>query len=307
MENDLMHIPIEELLCNPKFYASEFTCNDLLSALTSCTNEDKARKEAIKKILTLQHYMFWSVSDSDFTLDSVLNKFFSNSYPFSIKDSLIREGVKNEDLESRFKMRLLKACTLVIENNKLSDEVRSFFDELCIDINNIYFLNKLKNDLILEFGYFYDVESNKFAVFPEIDKLEFWRWKIRFDELIQKRLNKSERFIWKNVLSWCSAFWDTVNYRFFWDDVVLYEEWDDYVPIDSFCTIELNNSNSVAGNIGEDLADVDLEEMYDNWDRFIVVKSTYKEKFYIDDMPLYGWFVDVYSIKTKRIYRVLSW
>lgn len=183
----------------------------------------------------------------------------------------------------------------------------SFAGEFGIDLDNIYFLNKLKNDLILEFGYFYDVESNKFAVFPEIDKLEFWRWKIRFDELIQKRLNKSERFIWKNVLSWCSAFWDTVNYRFFWDDVVLYEEWDDYVPIDSFCTIELNNSNSVAGNIGEDLADVDLEEMYDNWDRFIVVKSTYKEKFYIDDMPLYGWFVDVYSIKTKKIYRVLSW
>jgi len=307
MEKKLLKIPVENLLCNPKTYASEFTCDELLGALMSCTEKDEDRKVAIKKILILQSEMPWSVSDSDFTLDSILNKFFSNSNPFSIKGSLIRDGVKTEDLESKFKMMLLKACTLVVENKTVSDDIISFFNELDVDRTNVYFLNKIKNDLVLEFGYFYDIENSEFAVLPEIDKLEFWRWKIRFDELVQKRLDKAERFIWKDVLSWCSDFWDTMNYRFFWDDVVLYEEWDDYVPIDSFCTIDLDLWCSVDGDMAENLADIDLEEMYDSWDHFIVVKSTYKEKFCVDDVPFYCWFVDIYSVKTKKTYRVLSW
>lgn len=307
MEIDLKNISVENLLCNSRLYAVQFTSDELLDALISCNKFDEKRKEAIKKILALQSETSWFISDSNFTLDSILNKFFSKTDSFSIKDNLVRDGVRTEDLESRFKMMLLKACTLVVENKTVSDDIISFFNELDVDINNVYFLNKIKNDLVLEFGYFYDVRINKFVTFSDDDKVDLWRLKIRFEDLLQKRLENSERYLWKDVLSWCSAFWDTMNYKFFWDDVVLYEEWDDFIPIDSFCTIDLDLWCSVDGDMSENLADVDLEEMYNNWDRFIVVKSTYKEKFCIDDTPFYCWFVDVYSVKTKKTYRVLSW
>lgn len=307
MDIDLKNLSVEELLCDVRLYASQCTCDELLDALMRCTESDENRKKAIIKILDMQSKMSLSILDSELSLDTILNRFFSNSNYSSIKSNLIKDGVEKDELESRFKMMLLKACTLVVESNKISDEVRCFFEELWIDTDNIYFLNKLKNDLILEFWYFYDVSNNVFAVITETDKLEFWRLKIRFDELVQKRLKNYDRFIWKKNLSWCSAFWDKIYYKFFWDDVVLYEEGDDFIPIDNFCTIDLDLWCPVDGNIDEILADVDLEEMYNNWDRFIVVKSTYKGQFCTSDNSFPCWFVNVYSVNTKKSYRVLSW
>jgi hypothetical protein len=195
MEIDLKDISVDNLLCDSRLYASQFSSDELLDALVSCNKFDEDRKDAIKKILALQSEISLDVSDAELSLDAILNRFFSKSDSFSIKDNLIRDGIKNEDLESRFKMMLLKACTLVVENKTVSGDIISFFNELDVDIDNVYFLNKIKNDLVLEFGYFYDVKSDKFVMFSDDDKIDLWRLKIRFDDLLQKRLENSKRYL----------------------------------------------------------------------------------------------------------------
>jgi hypothetical protein len=51
---------------------------------------------------------------------------------------------------------------------------------------------------------------------------------------------------------------------------------------------------------------VDILNMYKSGDRFMVVKATYKDKELSDGEYINCWYVDVYSEKTKKIYRVLS-
>ena len=51
---------------------------------------------------------------------------------------------------------------------------------------------------------------------------------------------------------------------------------------------------------------IDIIDMYKNGDRFMVVKATYKGKELSDGEYINCWYVDVYSEKTKKIYRVLS-
>lgn len=310
LELDLKNIPVSDLENNLRLYASKFTMDELLYVFGLC-NDDNDRKNAIIKILEIKWEMSRDISDSEMSLNWLLNKFFSGNS--SIKDGLLSEGVKDEDLESRFKLALLKFCTFVVEQTPLTDEMISFAGEFGIDLDNVYFLNKLKNDLIVEFGYFYDVKNHKFVILSESYKLDFWRWKIRFNELVEKRLEHSDRFVWKNVLSWCSAYWDTVNYNFFWDDVVLYESGDDYIPIDNFCSFDLTSWCSIDTDLSydNDLSDLvidDLEEMYNNGERFMVVKPTYKMNISDEkENPNYCRFVDIYAINAKKRYRVLSW
>lgn len=51
---------------------------------------------------------------------------------------------------------------------------------------------------------------------------------------------------------------------------------------------------------------IDILRMYETGDRFMVVKATYKGKELRDGEYINCWYVDVYSEKTKKIYRVLS-
>jgi hypothetical protein len=53
---------------------------------------------------------------------------------------------------------------------------------------------------------------------------------------------------------------------------------------------------------------IDILDMYASGDRFMVIKATYegKEISSIDKKYISCWYVDIYSEKTKKTYRVLS-
>ena len=326
LEPELESVSTEKLICYPRACAWKFSVDQLLDALSICEKYDDSdtRRNALYNILSIQSRIFGGNRSLWLCLDWVLDKFFSRPDPRSIiknfivvdNDSIDDEDsdvafenyisendgvneISDENIELLFKRILLEFCTLVVENEPLSDKIISFAYELNIDLSNIYFLNKLKNDLMFDLRYFYDTDNDRFEALSDEDINALWLLKSEYDLIIQFRIDNPERYSWKNIKSWCSAMWDELNYGFFGDDVVEYEEWDDFIPLDCLC---YKDDNSLSEN--DRWVEFDFDE---DKDKFFVCTPTYKKNTAdSDEEPNYCRFVDIKSYLTGNVYTVLS-
>lgn len=299
--NELLEKPVEELFWNVSIYPTLFSVDDLLDVFNLCTEEN--RKSVIKEMLS-KAIELSDNSANVVNIDDVLHNFYSNSDPYSLKNTLLRNGVDINDIEINFKWLLLKYISLAVKNIAISEKEKSFFEELNIDYNNSVLLINLKNELQLLLDSSYDECTDCLVPLDWDSKNNLLSFVMFFSDLIQKWLNNPDRIAWKDVLSWHCVFHDSQEYiNIIWENVVDYKIWDVYVPIDNFCSLDLSvvNNNTCP-------MDADILSMYNEWDNFIVVNPTYVKNVSDDnDDPYYCRFVDIISSKTWKKFRVLSW
>ena len=342
---DINKISIEELKKDPKKYARECTTDELLDAL-NLSKENNERKQAIIDILTKQQEIKkeWNNNEEankEFNLNTLLEKFHSNIDWYSLKNRLIEIWAENPELS--FKLGLLKYSTLLLEGEEISEDENDIFEEFNIDTTDIVLLNKLKSELELDLQCLYSIKSNNYI---DISTNNWVQESLNNFHETAKRIselkNRDGRLDGKKILVWHCAYNDSPSgLKLFGEDVVEYNLWDDYIPRNNHAnSLELLNKVEKASieeleNMYLEIYDNDLEyykefnknnkkryvlslkeevlrefidllSMYESGYRFIVVKATYKDKEISDRKYINCWYVDIYSDKTKKTYRVLS-
>lgn len=278
----------------------------------------------------------------DSELNTVLDKFHTDIDSYSLKHRLMEIWAKNPELS--FKYGLLRSCTLLLEGKSLSEAENDILEEFNIDATDFALLNRLKVELELNLksiysikkGNFVDISSNKWMQ----DSLH-WLQEAASKISVMKYANG--RLDGKKIISWHCAFNDSPSrLKLYGEDVVEYNLWDEYIPYDNHASsLDLLNKVNIASieelekmylkkSQDKDLKFwknfykedeegyifylkeqlliecIDLLNMYESGDRFMVVKATYKDKEIFDRKYINCWYVDIYSDKTKKIYRVLS-
>lgn len=340
-----MNILDELDLNNPKKfreYAVTYSCDELLDALSQCDWDPKMH-DAIVKILDIQRDLsdalnIW-IAD-DLNLKILLDKFYANPDHYSLRNRFLEVGAK--DPEWSFKVGLLKAITLVLEGETLSEDLQDLFDEFKIDVKDISLLNRLKVELELNLKAFYSKKANDFQDISTNSRMQelLEKKSICMSKFAERRFANG-RLDDKNIISWHCAFNDWPSgLKLFGENVVEYSAWDDYIPCENHattldlvdkiynCSIEeleqLYNKEdddlSFWKNLYKNDRDgyklhliqrlsiemVDLIWMYEKWDRFMVVKGTYRGKEVLDGKLISCRYVDIYSQKTWKVYRALS-
>ena len=342
---DINKISPEELKINSKRYAQECTTDELLDALNLCGKDNK-RKEVIIDILKVQQNIGWKENkesnDSEINLSNLLNKFHTDVDAYSLKHRLMEIWAKNPELS--FKCGLLRSCTLLLEGKSLSEQENDVLEEFNIDVSDSVLLNRLKVELELNLNMVYSTKSNSLIDISSnkwmLDSL-LWLQRVAKQISIMKYANG--RLDGKKLIPWHCAFDDSPStLKSHGEDVVQYDLWDEYIPCDNHASsLELLNKINTASVeelermylekkvwdlefwkdvVYEDdkngyilhLKNIlliefnDILDMYKRGDHFIVVKATYKGKEILNWKYINCWYVDVYSEKTKKIYRVLS-
>ncbi len=342
---DINKISLEELKNNPKKYARECTVDDLLDALNLC-KQNKKRKEIIIEILKIQQNEQpigekKEFNNSDLNLGILLNKFNTNIDTYSLKHRLMEIWAKNPELS--FKCGLLKCCTLLLEGKTLSEEENDIFEEFNINVSDFSLLNKLKIEIELDLKKYYSIETDDFVDISSNRPLQNILHSLQeITNKISIMKSANGRINGKKTIPWHCAFDDSPSgLRLHGEDVVEYDLWDEYIPYQNHAnSLELLNKIKTASmqelekmyleKKDDDLEFwknfykndkeryiihlkqilliefVDILNMYKSGDRFMVVKATYKDKEICNGKYINCWYVDVYSEKTKNIYRVLS-
>ena len=343
-EKNINKISLKELKNNSKRYAQECTTDELLDALNLC-EEDNKRKEVIIDILKMQQNLRWEenkdINNTEIDLSSLLDKFHTDIDNYSLKHRLMEIWAKNPELS--FKSGLLRNFTLLLEGKSLSEEENDILEEFNINISDFDLLNKLKVELELDLKSFYSTETGEFIDISSDKQTQDCLCLLQ--EVINKisiMKNANGRINGKKLIPWHCAFNDSPEYlKSHNEDVIKYDLWDEYIPWENHASsLELLDKVNTANveqlekmyleKDGDDLdfwksfyendkegyilhikkilliEFINLLDMYKRGDRFIVVKATYKDKEISDGKYINCWYVNIYSEKTKKIYRVLS-
>jgi len=335
----------DELRKNPKKYAKECTTDQLLDALNLC-KKDEERKQVITEILEMKPQVekeFVKESGSSgLSLSTILDKFHADIDSYSFKHRLMETRAKNPELS--FKCGLLKSCTLLVDGRVLSEAENDIFEEFNIDTADLSMLNRLKVELELDLKAFYSIETGNFIDISSNKWMQDGlKWMQEVYKKISEMKYANGRLDGKKIIPWHCALDDSPSsLRLHGENVVEYDLWDEYIPCDNHASsLELLNKVNAASleelekmylEKDEDrdlkfwkhfykddeeryifhlkemllIEFVDILNMYKSGDRFMVVKATYKDKELSDGEYINCWYVDVYSEKTKKIYRVLS-
>lgn len=325
-------------------YASIYSSDDLLDALNQC-KDDPEKRESISKILKIQQEL--SIVLNEWNIDvlnlkTLLDRFYANSDPYSLRNSLIEIGTKDPELT--FKLLLLKSITSLLESWSLSEDEWDLFDEFKIDSTDTSLLNNLKYELVSDLNTFYSLENWKFIDISTDDVIQDSVSSIlQCISKINEKHSVHNRLEGKKIMPWHCAFNDSPKWlSLHGEDVVEYDLWDEYIPWSNHVnSLELVNKiyNCNISELEElyrqhdDIGDleywksfykndekayklfllqmlsresINLIKMFEEWDYFLVVKGTYKDKEIFDFDYINCWYVDVRSMKTWKIYRVLS-
>ena len=341
---DINKVSLEELKNNSKRYAQECTTDELLDALNLC-GQDNKRKEVIIDILKIQQNFEWEedgeCNDSELNLSILLDKFHTDIDAYSLKHRLMEIWAKNPELS--FKCGLLRSFTLLLEGKSLSEDENDILEEFNINASDFALLNRLKVELELDLKSIYSIEKGNFIDISSDKWMQdslLWLQRVAKQASVMKYANG--RLDGKKFIPWHCALDDSPSgLKLHGEDVVEYDLWDEYIPCDNHASsLELLNKVNTASI--EELEKMYLEEhrddlrfwksfykddndgyilmlkqslliefndildMYKKGDRFMVVKATYKDKEILDWKYINCWYVDIYSEKTKKIYRVLS-
>ena len=280
--------------------------------------------------------------DSELNLSTLLDKFHTNIDAYSLKHRLIEIWAKNPELS--FKCGLLKCCTLLLEGTPLSEQENDVFEEFNINTADFALLNKLKVELELDLKSFYSTEDDNFIDITynkQIQDSLHLLQEVANKISVMKHANG--RLEGKKPIPWHCALDDSPEgLKLFGEDLVEYNLWDEYIPYENHVSsLELiNRINTSSVNDLEKMyikksqdddlrywkifykgdkeryiiflkemlliEFVDILNMYRSGDRFMVVKATYKDKEISDGKYINCRYVDIYSEKTKKIYRALS-
>ena len=342
---DIDKVSLSELKKNPKKYAQECTIDELLDALNLCEKDEK-RKQVITEILNMKPQVekeFVKESGSSgLSLSTILDKFHADIDSYSFKHRLMETRAKNPELS--FKCGLLKSCTLLVDGRVLSEAENDIFEEFNIDTADLSMLNRLKVELELDLKAFYSIETGNFIdISSNRGMQDGLKWMQEVYKKISEMKYANGRLDGKKLIPWHRAFDDSPSgVRLHGEDVVQYDLWDEYIPCDDQATsLELLNKVNIASveelermySEKSDLNDLefwkffhkddkkgyllflknilliefnDILDMYKRGDHFMVVKATYKGKEISDWKYINCWYVDVYSEKTWKVYRVLS-
>lgn len=341
------HPVVDELdLSDPKKfreYAARYSTDDLLDALNQCKTVPK-KYGAILKILKIQSELSNVLNDwniDNFNLKTLLDKFYADPDPYSLRNRLIDNDA--EDPELSFKFFLLKALTLSLEGGTLSEDENDFLNEFKIDVTDTIWLNNLKYQLELDLNSFYSKER---WVFVDTSDDDLMHQSLKLMLNIMNESKESDipgRLEGKKIMPWHCAYNDSPEWlSLHGEDVVVYDLWDEYLPHHNQAnSLELVNKiyNCSVGELeelcrqGNNIDDfewwkkfykddeksyklfllhmlgsktVDLMKMYEEWDRFFVVRSTYNDKEVFNGDYISCRYVDICSIRTWKIYRALS-
>jgi hypothetical protein len=253
----------------------------------------------------------------------------------SIQNKLKKEWYENIDLQlkSLFIDWIEFFLNLDTEEPQLDNKkwlyLKWLFDSLMINTGN----KKLLKNILSELKNWWEKlppSPLKFLVYGKSQKKEYsmidWRCK------------------WKEIMKWHCAFNDSpdqvgINK----EDVVIYHVWDEYIPLSYYWNsinllhkIQLSSFDELVEMFLEDQKDygkyfditkmwetrkaiityiknyflikerINLEWMYEKWDRFKIVRGTYNDKQPLGDKEISCWYVNVISEKTWKVYRVLS-
>lgn len=342
---DIDKVSLSELKKNKEKYAQECTADELLDALNLCEKDEK-RKQVIIDILNMQQQIQQEIveelGNSELNLSTLLDKFHTDIDTYSLKHRLMEIWAKNPELS--FKYGLLKLCTLLLEDKYLSEEENDILEEFNINASDFVLLNRLKVELELDLKSIYSIETGDFIDISSSKWIQDILNSLkRIDKEISVMKYANGRLDGKKLIPWHRAFDDSPSgLRLLGEDVVQYDLWDEYIPCDNHATsLELLNKVNIASveelermySEKSDLNDLefwkffhkdnkkgyllflkdillieinDILDMYKRGDHFMVVKATYKGKEISDWKYINCWYVDVYSEKTKKIYRVLS-
>ena len=342
---DMDKVSLSELKKNKEKYAQECTADDLLDALNLCEKDEK-RKQVIIDILNMQQQIQQEIveelGNSELNLSTLLDKFHTDVDAYSLKHRLME--IWEKDPELSFKCGLLKSCTLLVDGRVLSEAENDIFEEFNIDTADFSMLNRLKVELELDLKAFYSIETGNFIDISSNKWMQDGlKWMQEVYKKISEMKYANGRLDGKKLIPWHRAFDDSPSgLRLLGEDVVQYDLWDEYIPCDNHATsLELLNKVNIASveelermySEQSDLNDLefwkffhkddkkgyllflktillieinDILDMYKRGDHFMVVKATYKGKEISDWKYINCWYVDVYSEKTKKIYRVLS-
>lgn len=336
---------LNELKNNSKRYAQKCTTDELLDALSLC-GQDNKRKEVIIDILKIQQNFWikedGECNDSKLSLSILLDKFHTDIDAYSLKHRLMEIWSKNPELS--FKCGLLKSCTLLLEGKSLSEEENDILEEFNINASDFALLNRLKVELELDLKSIYSIKTGNFIDISSDKWMQdslLWFQRSAKQSSVMKYANG--RLDGKKLIPWHCAFNDSPSgLRLHGEDVVEYDLWDEYIPCDNHASsLELLNKVNTASikelekmySEENDFDDLefwksfhkddkkgyllflknnlltefnDILDMYKRGDHFMVVKATYKGKEIRDGKYVKCWYVDIYSEKTKKIYRVLS-
>ncbi len=282
--------------------------------------------------------------DSELNLSTLLDKFHTDTDAYSLKHRLMEIWAENP--EFTFKCGLLRCCTLLLEGKSVSENENDILEEFNINAADFALLNRLKVELELDLKSIYSIEKGNFVDISSNKWMQdclHWLQETASKFSVMKYANG--RLDGKKIIPWHCAFDDSPSsLKLFGEDVVEYNLWDEYIPCDNHASrLELLNKVNTAnmkelekmyqekdkdwdldlefwkGFYEDDreryiiylkemilIEFIDILKMYETGDRFMVVKATYKGKELSDGEYINCWYVDVYSEKTKKIYRVLS-
>ena len=343
---DIDKVSLSELKKNPKKYAQECTTDELLDALNLCEKDEKRKQVIIDILnmqQQIQQEIVEELGNSELNLSTLLDKFHTDTDAYSLKHRLTEIWAKDPELS--FKCGLLRSCTLLVEGMHLSEAENDIFEEFNIDATDFVLLNRLKVELELDLNRIYSIESNDFIdISSNKWMLDSLLWLQRVAKQISVMKYANGRLDGKKLIPWHCAFDDSPStLKSHGEDVVQYDLWDEYIPCDNHASsLELLNKVNTASveelermySEKSDFDDLefwknvihkddkkgyllflkeilliksnDILDMYKRGDHFIVVKATYKGKEILDWKYINCWYVNVYSEKTKKIYRVLS-
>ena len=338
-------VSLKELKNNSREYARKYKTDELLDALNLC-EQDKEKKQAIIEILKIQQENEQQINNEwlnnkeqndKLNLSTLIEKFHNDIDSYSLKHRLIESWVQNPELS--FKLTLLKYSTLLLEGEELSEEENDIFEDFNIDTTDFALLDKLTVELKLDLKRIYSIKTGNFIDISSNEQIQ------GILHLSQEVNNKSimkyanGRLNGKKFIPWHRAFYDSPSkVKLHDEDVVEYNLWDEYIPVDNHSnSIELINKLKTASieelekmyleyngdlehhkkynnkcyilALKESILNyegIDLLNMYKSGDRFMVVKATYKDKYVYSKKYINCWYVDIYSEKTKKIYRALS-
>lgn len=198
---------------NFREYAVRYTEDELLDALNQCKDSPEKRW-AIIEILKIQRELssvlereYWD----DLDLKVLLDKFYANPDPHSIKHVLMEYDAKNPELS--FKCGLLKCFTLLLNGKDLSDDENEFLDEFKIDISNLALINKLKIELELDLNAIYSIEYNQFLDISDNYLMkESMEWLVDSASELYSRRVSNGRIDGKKLIPWHSVYNDSPDW-----------------------------------------------------------------------------------------------
>lgn len=333
----------QDLCDKSKFrqYAFKYELDDLLK-MYNLVKDSPHEKEAIECILKIKTYKNnKNVAIERPDLNSILYDFWDNKDGYIM---FLRECNVNEDeLEYEFLKSLNEAINTILvgeEDSLQESTIDLMFTAYNINIQDRELLRSLKReiDVLLWNWDIKEPESTK--------KKENYKWKIEdendnlWDDERFEWKNSSHWFYIcndapENVASWRGVMynvWDNfIPHHYFACDPLflkainenshamlemmyksLFLEWSGVDKDNALLQIK----SKLKGDYYEyirylkirllSVKIVDIMKMYDEWDRFEVVKSTYNDRGIFGDGRMYNSYVDIRSRKTWNVYTALS-